>query len=234
MLTFFCVNVCAACSLGQVSSMSVATGTYVRIPNTAQSSEGQDCFLGCHCDSKGELEHCRPLPCLQRRHCMLGAGNKQGGCWKQTGWVLGTNRMGNKEGGCWKQTGWVLGTNRMGNKEGGYWKLTGWVLETNGVGTGNKQGGYWKQTGWVLETNRVGTGNKQGGKQRRWVLEINRVGAGNKVHVGPGMKQGGYWKQTRWETRGWVLETRGWVLERICGAFFNHHSLPELLHIISV
>ena len=70
---------CAACSLGQVSSMSVATGTYIRIPNTAKSSEGQDCFLGCRCDSKGELEHCRPLPCLQRRHCMLGAGNKQGG-----------------------------------------------------------------------------------------------------------------------------------------------------------
>ena len=68
-----------ACSLGQMSSMSVATGTFVRIPDTTRSSESQDCFLGCRCDSKGEMEHCRPLSCLQRRHCMLGAGNKQGG-----------------------------------------------------------------------------------------------------------------------------------------------------------
>ena len=123
------------------------------------------------------------------------------GCWKQTGWVLETNRVGNKEsgywklnrvgagnkqGGYWKQTRRVLETNRVGtgNKQGGYWKqtrwetkkvgtgnLTGWVLETNRVGTGNKQGGCWKQTGWVLETNRVGTGNKQGGKQKKWILE---------------------------------------------------------------
>ncbi|XP_076460929.1 reversion-inducing cysteine-rich protein with Kazal motifs-like [Babylonia areolata] len=67
----------SACSLGQMSSMSVATGTFVRIPDPARSNERKDCYLGCRCDSKGQMEHCRPLPCLQRRDCMLGAGNKQ-------------------------------------------------------------------------------------------------------------------------------------------------------------
>ncbi|XP_070209920.1 reversion-inducing cysteine-rich protein with Kazal motifs-like [Littorina saxatilis] len=67
----------SACSLGQVSSMLVATGTYVRIPNPDSSSADTDCFLGCRCDSKGELEHCRPLTCLHKRSCMLGTGNEQ-------------------------------------------------------------------------------------------------------------------------------------------------------------
>ncbi|KAL8576251.1 hypothetical protein ACOMHN_006174 [Nucella lapillus] len=67
----------SACSLGQMSSMSVATGTFVRIPDPARSSERRDCHLGCRCDSRGQMEHCRPLPCLQRRDCMLGSGNKQ-------------------------------------------------------------------------------------------------------------------------------------------------------------
>lgn len=67
----------SACSMGQVSSMRVPTGTHVRIPDTSRSSPDQDCFLGCRCDSKGELEHCTALPCLQRKLCMLGQGNKQ-------------------------------------------------------------------------------------------------------------------------------------------------------------
>ncbi|PVD29570.1 hypothetical protein C0Q70_08824 [Pomacea canaliculata] len=66
----------SACTLGKVSSMRVPAGAYVRIPNTAGQA-GDDCFLGCRCSSKGVLEHCKPLPCLQRRNCVLGPANTQ-------------------------------------------------------------------------------------------------------------------------------------------------------------
>lgn len=66
-----------ACMLGEVSSVVVPRGAYIRIPDTARSSESEDCFLGCRCDSSSKLEQCRPMECLQRRQCMLGTGNKQ-------------------------------------------------------------------------------------------------------------------------------------------------------------
>jgi hypothetical protein len=64
--------------LGEVSSVLVPRGTYVRIPDTIRSTEAQDCFMGCHCDSSSKIEHCRALECLHRKACMLGSGNKQG------------------------------------------------------------------------------------------------------------------------------------------------------------
>ncbi|CAG5122995.1 unnamed protein product, partial [Candidula unifasciata] len=63
------------CPLGQVSKVLVPRGTDVRLINLNETPEEEDCYLACHCGSRGLIENCKPLTCLKRDSCFLSHGN---------------------------------------------------------------------------------------------------------------------------------------------------------------
>ncbi|CAL1527975.1 unnamed protein product [Lymnaea stagnalis] len=67
-----------ACPLGQVSKVLVPKGTDVRLANhdTDHSSQ-EDCYLACHCGSRGVVENCKPLTCMKRDACVMGHDNSR-------------------------------------------------------------------------------------------------------------------------------------------------------------
>ncbi|KAH9503208.1 hypothetical protein Btru_068472 [Bulinus truncatus] len=68
-----------ACPLGPVSKVLVPKGSDIRLANhDTDSSSQEDCYLACHCSSRGVIENCKQLTCLKRKACLLGHDDSKG------------------------------------------------------------------------------------------------------------------------------------------------------------
>ncbi|XP_055873337.1 reversion-inducing cysteine-rich protein with Kazal motifs-like isoform X2 [Biomphalaria glabrata] len=67
-----------ACPLGQVSKVLVPKGSDIRLANhDTDSNKQEDCYLACHCSSKGVIENCKQLTCMKRNACLMGHDNSK-------------------------------------------------------------------------------------------------------------------------------------------------------------